>query len=98
MSTIGKNNNIGSTHGKNINKVKCLYVRVQKLNYLKAKLEHYVNNSWKCNNVFDPHINQKKKSILKYCMNMTMNIKSMVNIKRTTMTMGMLGVPCMTLI
>jgi hypothetical protein len=34
MSTIGKNNNIGSTHGKHINKVKCLYVRVQKLYYL----------------------------------------------------------------
>jgi hypothetical protein len=45
MSTIGKNNNIGSTHGKNINKVKCLYVRVQKhnlkmLNILRLEPSH----------------------------------------------------------
>jgi hypothetical protein len=60
--------------------------------FQKAKLAHDINNWWKCNNVFGTNFSQKKKAIVKYCTTMMMNIKSM------TMTMGMLGVPCMTLI
>jgi hypothetical protein len=66
--------------------------------FQKAKLTHDANNWWKCNNVFSANFNQKKKAIVKYCTTMTMNIKRMVNLKRTTRTMGMLGVPCMALI
>jgi len=66
--------------------------------FQKAKLTQDVNNWWKCNNVFNANFNQKKKAIVKYCATMTMNIKRMVNLKRTTRTMGMLGVLCMSLI
>jgi hypothetical protein len=66
--------------------------------FQKDNLPRDINNWWKCNNVFGTNFSQKKKAIVKYFMTMMMNIKIMMNVKRTTMKMGMLRVPCMTLI
>jgi hypothetical protein len=66
--------------------------------FQKAKLTHDINNWWKNKNVFGTNFSQKKNAIVKYCMTMTMNIKSTKDIKSMTMIMGMLGVPCMKLI